>query len=112
MGRGLRASSDRAAPAQASSRHARAVVAWNEVTPALGRAGVPPEPYETPLEYGHRVTRARVIDALLTNFHLPGTSLLALVAAFAGGETTRAAYAEAVEQRYRFYSYGDAMLIL
>ena len=50
--------------------------------------------------------------AMLTNFHLPGTSLLLLVAAFAGTELMLAAYRHAVEQRYRFYSYGDCMLIL
>jgi S-adenosylmethionine:tRNA ribosyltransferase-isomerase len=54
----------------------------------------------------------RAVDALLTNFHLPRTSLLCLVAAFAGTELTRRAYAHAVEERYRFYSYGDAMLVL
>ena len=54
----------------------------------------------------------RAIDGLLTNFHLPSSSLLMLVAAFAGTETVLAAYREAVEQRYRFYSYGDAMLIV
>jgi S-adenosylmethionine:tRNA ribosyltransferase-isomerase len=54
----------------------------------------------------------RVIDGLLTNFHLPASSLLMLVSAFAGRERILAAYREAVEQRYRFYSYGDAMLIL
>jgi S-adenosylmethionine:tRNA ribosyltransferase-isomerase len=54
----------------------------------------------------------RAIDALMTNFHLPRTTLLMLVAAFAGAERLRAAYEEAVRQRYRFYSYGDAMLIL
>ena len=53
----------------------------------------------------------RVVDALLTNFHLPRTPLLALVAALAGTDLLRLAYAEAVRQRYRFYSYGDAMLI-
>ncbi|MCW5891846.1 MAG: tRNA preQ1(34) S-adenosylmethionine ribosyltransferase-isomerase QueA [bacterium] len=53
----------------------------------------------------------RVVDALLTNFHLPRTPLLALVAAFTGWDALHAAYAEAVERRYRFYSYGDAMLI-
>jgi S-adenosylmethionine:tRNA ribosyltransferase-isomerase len=53
----------------------------------------------------------RVVDALLTNFHLPRTTLLALVAAFAGWESIRGAYAEAVATGYRFYSYGDAMLI-
>lgn len=52
------------------------------------------------------------VDALMTNFHLPGTSLLTLVSAFAGSERVAAAYAEALRRRYRFYSYGDAMLIL
>jgi S-adenosylmethionine:tRNA ribosyltransferase-isomerase len=54
----------------------------------------------------------RGLDALITNFHLPRSSLLVLVSACAGVELTRAAYAEAVRQRYRFYSYGDAMLVL
>jgi S-adenosylmethionine:tRNA ribosyltransferase-isomerase len=54
----------------------------------------------------------RVVDALLSNFHLPRSSLLLLVAAFAGVEPVRAAYREAVRLGYRFYSYGDAMLIL
>ncbi len=53
-----------------------------------------------------------VVDALMTNFHLPRTTLLMLVSALAGVEMMRKAYAEAVDQRYRFYSYGDAMLIL
>jgi len=54
----------------------------------------------------------RRVDHLLTNFHLPRSTLLALVMAFAGVEETRRLYALAVEQRYRFYSFGDAMLIL
>jgi S-adenosylmethionine:tRNA ribosyltransferase-isomerase len=54
----------------------------------------------------------RLIDAMVTNFHLPRSSLLALVGAFAGLETILAAYRHAIEQRYRFYSYGDAMLIV
>ena len=53
----------------------------------------------------------RAVDALLTNFHLPRSSLLLLVAAFAGRERVLAAYAEAVRCGYRFYSYGDAMWI-
>lgn len=53
----------------------------------------------------------RVIDALLTNFHLPRSTLLALVMAFGGEQPVRDAYAAAVAQRYRFFSYGDAMLI-
>jgi S-adenosylmethionine:tRNA ribosyltransferase-isomerase len=56
--------------------------------------------------------RFRAVDAMVTNFHLPRTTLLALVCAFAGRERVLAAYEEAKEQGYRFYSYGDAMLIL
>ena len=53
-----------------------------------------------------------VVGGLLTNFHLPRSSLLMLVSAFAGWERIRGAYAEALRAGYRFYSYGDAMLIL
>jgi S-adenosylmethionine:tRNA ribosyltransferase-isomerase len=56
--------------------------------------------------------RFRVVDRLLTNFHLPRSTLLMLVAAFAGYDLTMTAYRHAVAARYRFYSYGDAMLIL
>jgi S-adenosylmethionine:tRNA ribosyltransferase-isomerase len=56
--------------------------------------------------------RFRVVDAMLTNFHLPRSTLLMLVAGMVGVDRLRAAYAEAVQARYRFYSYGDAMLIL
>lgn len=54
----------------------------------------------------------RVVNGLITNFHLPRSSLYVLVCAFAGKELIEAAYREAIERRYRFYSYGDAMLIL
>ena len=57
-------------------------------------------------------SRFRVVDGLLTNFHLPRSSLLLLVAAFAGREAVLAAYRRALESGYRFYSYGDAMLII
>ena len=56
--------------------------------------------------------RFQAVDALITNFHLPRTTLLLLVAAFAGEELLMEAYRHAVAERYRFYSYGDAMLIL
>jgi S-adenosylmethionine:tRNA ribosyltransferase-isomerase len=58
---------------------------------------------------GHRFT---VVDALLTNFHLPRSTLLMLVSAFAGRERILGAYTEAIRARYRFYSFGDAMLVL
>jgi len=54
----------------------------------------------------------KFLDALITNFHLPKSTLLALVAAFAGLDNILAAYAHAIEHRYRFYSYGDAMMII
>lgn len=53
----------------------------------------------------------RIVDLLLTNFHLPRSTLLMLVSAFAGRERVLAAYEEAMQERYRFYSYGDAMLV-
>lgn len=82
---------------------------------AVARAGSPEEmqPYQgwvslfiTP---GHRF---RMVDALITNFHLPRSTLLMLVTAFAGKDLTRQAYREAIARRYRFYSFGDAMLVL
>jgi S-adenosylmethionine:tRNA ribosyltransferase-isomerase len=57
---------------------------------------------------GYRITS---VDGLITNFHLPESTLLMLVSALAGRETILAAYRHAVEARYRFFSYGDAMLI-
>jgi S-adenosylmethionine:tRNA ribosyltransferase-isomerase len=55
--------------------------------------------------------RFQAVDALLTNFHLPRSTLLMLVCAFGGTETVMAAYEGAVREKYRFYSYGDAMFI-
>ena len=54
----------------------------------------------------------RVVDVLLTNFHLPKSTLLMLVSAFAGRDLVLRAYAEAVRERYRFFSYGDCMLVV
>ena len=53
----------------------------------------------------------RTVDAMITNFHLPQSSLLMLVAAFAGKERILAAYDHAVREKYRFFSYGDAMFL-
>jgi S-adenosylmethionine:tRNA ribosyltransferase-isomerase len=60
----------------------------------------------------HPGYRFKTTDGLITNFHLPKSTLLMLVSAFAGRERVLSAYREAVEEQYRFYSYGDAMLIL
>ncbi|NLG69284.1 MAG: S-adenosylmethionine:tRNA ribosyltransferase-isomerase, partial [Firmicutes bacterium] len=60
----------------------------------------------------HPPYRFRVVDVLITNFHLPRSTLLMLVCAFSGTERILSAYREAVARRYRFYSLGDAMLIL
>ena len=68
-----------------------------------------PRPHDALRHAGFEFRR---VDALLTNFHLPRSTLLALVMAFAGVEETRRLYRLAVEERYRFYSFGDAMLIL
>ena len=73
---------------------------------SLGRPG--PGATDLFITPGHEF---RAVDGLLTNFHLPKSTLLMLVAAFAGLERTKASYREAVRERYRFFSYGDAMLI-
>jgi S-adenosylmethionine:tRNA ribosyltransferase-isomerase len=62
--------------------------------------------------YIHPPYQFKVVDALMTNFHLPRTTLLVLVRTFGGDELIRRAYEEAIAERYRFYSYGDSMLIL
>ena len=70
-------------------------------------------PYQGPTDlYIHPPFCFRVIDGLITNFHLPRTTLLLLVQSLSGAELLRRAYAEAVTQEYRFFSYGDAMLVL
>jgi S-adenosylmethionine:tRNA ribosyltransferase-isomerase len=81
---------------------------------AAGRAGrgiITPQSAWTDL-FIYPGFRFTIVDVLMTNFHLPESSLLMLVCAFAGRDAVLAAYREAVEQRYRFYSYGDSMLIL
>ncbi|MHC4120701.1 MAG: tRNA preQ1(34) S-adenosylmethionine ribosyltransferase-isomerase QueA [Planctomycetota bacterium] len=85
-----------------SMRVLETVVADSRIKAAAGATGL----FITP---GYEF---KIADAMITNFHLPRSTLLALVAAFAGLENVLAAYRHAVEQRYRFYSYGDAMLII
>jgi S-adenosylmethionine:tRNA ribosyltransferase-isomerase len=96
-------------------RGGRVVVVGTTTTRTLESAARPDglRPYsgDTRL-FIHPPFEFRVVDALVTNFHLPRTTLLLLVGAFAGGELLRRAYEEAVRREYRFYSYGDAMLIL
>jgi S-adenosylmethionine:tRNA ribosyltransferase-isomerase len=85
----------------------------------LARSGTHPEP-DSPADSLRGETTLfirpgfefRAVDALVTNFHLPRTSLLALVMAFCGVDETRRLYRHAVDERYRFYSFGDAMLAL
>ena len=79
--------------------------------PAEGAAGETPLVFETDLFISPGFN-FRAVDALLTNFHLPRSTLLMLVAAFAGRERVLAAYEEAIREGYLFYSFGDAMLIL
>ncbi len=85
-----------------------------DVVPSEAVCGWPPAvaafPGETDLfiRPGHRF---RAVDAMITNFHLPRSTLLMLVSAFAGKSLIDQAYAEAIRERYRFYSFGDAMLI-
>ncbi len=65
----------------------------------------------SPVIFIHPPYQPRAVGALLTNFHLPKSPLLMLVSAFAGRDFVLRAYAEAMRERYRFYSYGDCMLI-
>jgi S-adenosylmethionine:tRNA ribosyltransferase-isomerase len=102
---------------RARQRRAPVVAVGTTVVRALESAQDPERAgYVHPLSTDTRLLiqpgyRFGVVDALLTNFHLPRSTLLALVAAFTGLEATRRAYREAVSQRYRFLSYGDAMWI-
>jgi S-adenosylmethionine:tRNA ribosyltransferase-isomerase len=103
--------------ARARERGAKIVAVGTTVVRALESAADPeregfvlPREAETRLliQPGHRF---RVVDMLFTNFHLPKSTLLALVCAFGGTERVLAAYKDAVASEYRFFSYGDAMLV-
>jgi S-adenosylmethionine:tRNA ribosyltransferase-isomerase len=90
----------------------RVIAVGTTTTRALETAGLRGGGFEGFTDiFIHPGFQFRMVDALVTNFHLPRSSLLALVCAFAGRENTLAAYEEAIRERYRFYSYGDAMLI-
>ncbi len=80
-------------------------------TDSLTSGGLQARSDETTL-FAYPPFQFNVVDALLTNFHLPRSTLLALIMAFAGIELTQRAYQHAIEHRYRFFSYGDAMLIV
>jgi S-adenosylmethionine:tRNA ribosyltransferase-isomerase len=99
-----------AAIAACRARGGRVIAVGTTVARALETTGGAAGRGETRLAIypGHRF---RVVDELVTNFHLPRSTLLALVMAFAGVETTRRAYAHALAAGFRFYSYGDAMWI-
>ncbi|HVO06753.1 MAG TPA: tRNA preQ1(34) S-adenosylmethionine ribosyltransferase-isomerase QueA [Burkholderiaceae bacterium] len=107
-----------AAVAAARARGASVIAAGTTTLRALESAALA-APEGDVLAVGARETdlfitpgfRFRVVDRLITNFHLPGSTLLMLVCAFAGYEHTMALYRHAVEARYRFFSYGDAMLL-
>ena len=103
--------------AAASIRQGRRIVAVGttavralETAAAAGAGAIGPQRRKTDL-FITPGFRFQAVGALLTNFHLPRSTLLMLVAAFAGTDLIRAAYAHAVRQEYRFYSYGDCMLI-
>jgi S-adenosylmethionine:tRNA ribosyltransferase-isomerase len=106
-----------AAIARARDRGAPVLAVGTTVVRALESAADPAHPGHARASEGETRLliqpgyRFGVVDQLLTNFHLPQSTLLALVAAFAGRERVLAAYRAAIEARYRFYSYGDAMLI-
>lgn len=109
-------SEDAAAAINAAKAAGKRIVAIGTTTTralesAVDAAGLIQAGHKSTELFIHPGYRFRVVDALITNFHLPQSSLLILVAAFAGRELTLNAYHHAVNQRYRFYSYGDCMFI-
>lgn len=103
-----------AAVAEARARGGRVIAVGTTSVRALETAAVngAPEPFRGDTRaYIYPGYRFRCVDGLLTNFHLPRSTLLMLVCAFAGRDAVLDAYAEAVRERYRFFSYGDAMFI-
>lgn len=101
------------ASARAINAAQRLVAIGTTTARVLESQGLPVSPCESSTDiFIHPPYQPRAVGALLTNFHLPKSTLLMLVSAFAGREFVMRAYAEAIAQRYRFYSYGDCMLIL
>jgi S-adenosylmethionine:tRNA ribosyltransferase-isomerase len=99
--------------ARAINAARRIVAVGTTTTRVLESQGLPVTACESSTDiFIHPPYEPRSVGALLTNFHLPKSTLLMLVSAFAGREFVLRAYAEAIAQRYRFYSYGDCMLIL
>jgi S-adenosylmethionine:tRNA ribosyltransferase-isomerase len=100
----------------ARREHRRVIAVGTTVVRALESASTDDgrvTPFEGETEiFIHPGYRFRNIDALITNFHLPESTLLMLVCAFAGTDTVLAAYRHAVDRKYRFFSYGDAMFVL
>ena len=97
------------------ARGGRVIAVGTTVVRALEAAAAPGElaPFEGETEiFIYPGFECRVIDGLITNFHLPGSTLVMLVSALAGRERILSAYRHAVAAQYRFFSYGDAMLIL
>jgi len=108
-------SADAAAELTLAKRERARIIAVGTTTTRVLETLSPENPGEVSGEtdlFIHPGHRFRMVDGLITNFHLPRSSLLMLVAAFAGRERVLAAYREAFEREYRFYSYGDAMLIV
>jgi S-adenosylmethionine:tRNA ribosyltransferase-isomerase len=97
--------------AATKARGGRVIAVGTTTTRTLESAGMHPYHGDTKL-FIHPPFEFRVLDGLVTNFHLPRTTLLLLVQAFAGSELLAKAYREAIEKGYRFYSYGDAMVVL
>jgi len=101
------------AAADAVNAAGRIVAVGTTTTRVLETLGRPLSPQEGTTDiFIHPPYQFRVVEALLTNFHLPKSTLLMLVSAFAGRDFVLRAYAEAIRERYRFYSYGDCMLIV
>lgn len=97
---------------QAKSEGRRIIAVGTTTTRALEGSGVPEGGFAGDVDIFMKPGYTfNVIDALITNFHLPRTTLLVLVSAFAGKELVQQAYREAIEHEYRFYSFGDAMMI-